>query len=267
MHEIDIEFCSELLTEVGANLYREFTLGERSRGVGEMFHRFHRVNDSATSKIKTALTKKFPHVRWLDAEFDPERYKTIQKGDYWLCDPIDGALNFLQGIPYWSLSLCFIHDGQPRLSFVFDPCQRELFHAVAGQGAFRNGKRMKVSDIRTLEESILATAYPTFVKEHEEDTIENAKDVNRMLPKSQAVRMMGTVSLQLAYVAAGKFDGYWERGFDMYDWWAGALLVSEAGGVVTDTSGNAFTWGSTEIIAANPVLHSQLQKNIKGLLE
>lgn len=259
MNELETKFCSDLLVEVGEKLMIEFNNNFLSRSIADMYKRFNKANEMASKNIQLELSKKFPQIQWADFEFD-KSLEDRQSGLYWICDPIDGALNFLQGIPFWAISLCLMLDGTPQFSLVYDPCRKELFKAVFGQGTFLNEQRVQVSSIAKLDESILATSHPTFIREFEEDTLQIAYELKSLLPKAQAVRMMGAVSLQLAYVASGRMDAYWEHGFDLFDWWSGTMLVQEAGGIVTSIDGNPFSWDSKGVIATNSIFYPQLKK-------
>jgi len=168
----------------------------------------------------------------------------------------------MQGLPGWTTSLCLVHNGQPQCSLVYDPCQKESFWAVAGEGTFLNGKQVQVSQKQNLGNAIVSTSQPSNVAQDIEDTQCTTRAISQIMPKVFALRAPGGVALQLAYVACGRFDGFWEYGSDMYDWLAGSLLVREANGTVTDIQGDDFTWGASGIIAANPVIHQGLKTTI-----
>lgn len=226
------------------------------------------ANTWAVDQIKTGLAQKYPDISWSNAEFEIEKQRGDEfEGDYWICDPIDGAINFLQGLSGWSTTLCLIHNGQPQCSLIYDPCQKELFYAIAGEGAFLNGERIHVSLKQSMEYAIVATAQPSFVMKEIEDTQRTTHAIARLMPGVGALRTLGGVALQLAYVACGHFDGYWEYGRDMSDWLAGSQIVREAGGTVTDIHGHKFTWGASGIIAANPVIYQRLQAEVMPIAE
>ncbi|MBU7316601.1 inositol monophosphatase family protein [Paenibacillus oleatilyticus] len=220
----------------------------------------------ATLQIKTALAEKYPNIRWSDSEFETENQQKVEyEGEYWICDAIDGAVQFLQGIYSYAMSLCLVRNGRPVLSFVYDPSHDELFYAVAGEGAFLNGKPIRVAAKEKLEEAIVCTTPPSFPAKDIEITDLTLRGFNHIIPRAFAVRMLGSISLQLAYTACGRLDGYYEFGDEIYNWMAGALLVQEAGGVVSDRHGNSFTWGSSGIIASNPVLHQNMKEELSAI--
>lgn len=163
------------------------------------------------------------------------------------------------------MSLCLVRDGRPVLSFVYDPSHDELFYAVAGEGAFLNGKPIRVAAKEKLEEAIVCTTPPSFPAKDIEITDLTLRGINHIIPRAFAVRMLGSISLQLAYTACGRLDGYYEFGDEIYNWMAGALLVQEAGGVVSDRHGNSFIWGSSGIIASNPILHQNMKEELSAI--
>ncbi|WP_301994108.1 inositol monophosphatase family protein [Brevibacillus laterosporus] len=267
MSAIDIRFCEELLRRVGTGLYENLKKEYRSTTVEDLFQQFEESNRWSTFEIKEALAKKYPHILWSDLEFAINRQNCAEfQGEYWVCDAIDGAVQFLQGIYSFAITLCLIRNNQPVLSFVYDPSHQEFFHAIANEGAYLNGKRIGVAQKQKLQDSIIATTPPSYAKKDEEVTALTFKGFNQMTPKVFAVRMLGSVSLQLAYVASGRLDGYYEFGYDFYNWIAGALLVQEARGVVTDSRGKNFTWGTFGIIAANNNVQQKMQNQLRMVL-
>lgn len=137
MTSIDIRFCEELIKSVGERLYMISKQGEYASSAEGLFEKFKGSNAWATNQIKTALAEKYPHIKWSESEFDVQNQSNAEfQEEYWVCDAIDGAVQFLQGINSYAINLCLIRDGQPVLSFVYDPSHQELFYAIAGEGAF-----------------------------------------------------------------------------------------------------------------------------------
>ncbi|NOJ73237.1 inositol monophosphatase family protein [Paenibacillus alvei] len=263
MTSIDIHFCGELLKSAGAALYEILKRGERAYSAVELFKQFEFANNQAANQIRNELADKYPDIQWSASEFETQKQQKAEfEGEYWICDAIDGAVQFLQGIYSYAMSLCLIRNGAPVLSFVYDPSHDELFHAIAGGGAFLNGKPIRVAAKKELGEAIISTTPPSFPAKAVDVTELTIKGLTRMIPRAFAVRMLGSISLQLAYTACGRMDGYYEFGDEFYNWMAGSLLVQEAGGVVSDQSGNEFTWGTIGIIAANPALHRIMKDEI-----
>ncbi|WP_179233053.1 inositol monophosphatase family protein [Paenibacillus rigui] len=261
MMTIDVTYCGELVVQAGDEIYRQMARTEEWPQEREgLFQRFKEIDLFMTSTLRDGLMKRYPGIPWSEAEFDVTRQKSPEfEGTYWVCDTLDGAVHYLHDLPSWSISLCLVHGGKPSAAFIYDPVKRELFHAEAGRGAYLNGKPIHVSAKRQLADSVIATSPPSYPAEEPVLTQAAVQGLSRVFPKAFAVRMLGAVSLQLAYVACGRLDGFWEYSFDLYEWLAGALLIQEAGGRVTSSGGEAFDWGSTGIVAANPYIQPQLQ--------
>lgn len=173
-----------------------------------------------------------------------------QKGDseyVWIIDPLDGTSNYLRGIPHFAVSIALQVRGRIEHGVVYDPLREELFTTSRGEGAFLNAQRIRVSGRRDLSGAVLATAFP-FRKRRLLNAYQGMFDA--LFEKIEDIRRPGTASLDLAYVACGRFDGYWELGLKPWDMAAGALLVQEAGGVIMDITGGDRWLESGHIIAA-----------------
>ena len=182
------------------------------------------------------------------------------KSHRFIIDPIDGTTNFLHGIPHFAISIALERDGQLVSAVVFNPVTDEMYVAEKGQGAYLNDKRLRVSARKKLNESLLATGIPWLGRDNHEMFL---AELAGTMGQTSGVRRFGTASLDLAYVAAGRFDGFWERGLSPWDVAAGILLVREAGGVVSDLDGGTRALDSGHILAANEALHPQLLKLLK----
>ena len=177
----------------------------------------------------------------------------------WIIDPLDGTTNFLFSIPHFAITIALEKDGKIIAGIIYQPLTDELFWAVQGKGSFCNNKRLRVSSRDQLENCIVGTGIPhRGLPEHEE----YLPGLKKVMSKVAAVRRLGVASLDLAYVAAGKFDGYWERNLKIWDIAAGSLIVSEAGGSVTDLIGRDTYLQSGNIAASNFSIHKDLLDNI-----
>jgi len=179
----------------------------------------------------------------------------------WYIDPLDGTTNFAHGFPYFSISVALAEKGETTLGVVYNPISRELFQAEKGRGAFRNGAPIKVSRIADLQDSLLVTGFPYDVKTTAAD---NIAQFARVTKASQGVRRTGSAALDLCNVACGRFEGYWEQRVNAWDIAAGALIVKEAGGMVTDYHGNTLTHQSRSVLASNGLIHQQLLDMLRG---
>jgi myo-inositol-1(or 4)-monophosphatase len=182
------------------------------------------------------------------------------KSHRFIIDPIDGTTNFLHGIPHFAISIGLEREGQLVSAVVFNPVTDEMYVAEKGQGAYLNDKRLRVSARKKLNESLLATGIPW---QERGDHRMFLAELAAAMSQTAGVRRFGTASLDLAYVAAGRFDAYWERGLFPWDVAAGILLVREAGGAVTDLDGGARALETGHILAANEPLHPQVLKLLK----
>ncbi|HEY0160973.1 MAG TPA: inositol monophosphatase family protein [Thermoanaerobaculia bacterium] len=180
-------------------------------------------------------------------------------GRTWVIDPLDGTSNYLQHFPIWSVSIALREGEETIAGLIYEPLRDLFFTAARGAGAFRNGERMRVSSHETLEGSFLATGFPFRAQEYVETYVGIFTDVIRV---SKGIRRAGSAALDLAYTAAGVFDGFFEMHLAPWDVAAGTLLVTEAGGVVTDFSGGQRWLDRGNIVGATPRVHEQLLRVI-----
>ena len=174
----------------------------------------------------------------------------------WVVDPLDGTTNFAHGIPFYCVSMAWVAGGQPRVGVIYAPALAELFTGVHGGPAKRNSETLQVSDRDDLDASLLVTGFPYDVRTRPDNNLDNYR---RLALRSRAVRRMGSAALDLAYVAAGRFDGYWEVETHPWDFAAGALLVECAGGRLTTLGGDRpLATHSTSVVATNGRIHDQL---------
>ncbi|HRP34572.1 MAG TPA: inositol monophosphatase family protein [Gammaproteobacteria bacterium] len=179
----------------------------------------------------------------------------------WIIDPLDGTTNFLHGFPVFCVSIAVMHRGRLEHGVIFDPLRNELFTASRGAGASVDGRKMRVSDTRLLEKSLLGTGYPY---KPESDWLDPYMDMLKSaIRETSGVRRPGAAALDLAYVAAGRLDGFWEIGLNIWDIAAGALMIQECGGIVTDLAGRDGWQQSGNVVAGNPKIHEALLKLIE----
>lgn len=181
--------------------------------------------------------------------------KHSQHGACWYVDPIDGTTNFVHGLPHVAVSIGYLEAGRPRAAAIYDPCKDELFLAQQGSGAFLNGKRLGVSATRTLNRALLVTGFPYDRRKRLDVYLGYFRRFMRM---AQDLRRSGCASLDLCYVAAGRFDGFWEWKLHPWDTAAGWLMVQEAGGLVSDFDGADYDPWLPRIVASNGHIHGQV---------
>ena len=173
----------------------------------------------------------------------------------WLIDPLDGTMNYAHTYPFFSVSISLEENGRPVLGVVYDPVRDEMFSAELGQGACLNGAQIKPSVTENLEDSLLATG---FLHKDESIVEQNLKHFSDFIWKARGVRRDGSAALDLCYVACGRYDGFWELGLHPWDMAAGAFIIEESGGNVTNISGGEFTTYKGDIAATNGLIHNQL---------
>lgn len=212
--------------------------------------------DRASEKLITAQLR----ARW--PEFGivgEEGTRTDVDAEYrWLVDPLDGTTNFAHGYPVFCISIALSRqDDQLEAGFLYDPTRDEFFAAERGRGATLNGETLRVSKTTTLAESILGTGFPS----HKRHKNPNIHFYHQLTLLSHGLRRAGSAALDLANVAAGRYDGFWEFNLNPWDTAAGVLLVEEAGGVVTRLDGSPFLLESSQILGSNGVIHDELLRN------
>lgn len=215
--------------------------------------------DKKSEEIIISIVKRhFPNHDILAEESGAS---AISTSDYkWIIDPLDGTTNYTHGLPVFCVSICVEWKGELLYGVIYDPNFNELFTAVKGEGAFLNGKKIRVSKTEELGKSLLVSGFPYNIAENPNNAIEHF--INFVI-RAQAVRRMGSAAIDLAYVAAGRYDGFWEVALNPWDTAAGALLVLEAGGKVSDFSGEPFSIYKKEVLASNCLVHEQMMKVLK----
>ncbi len=230
-------------------------LRERWGGQREQSHksRADLVTDAdlaSEALIVAALRQHFP-----DHAIVAEESGGTAAGWTWLVDPLDGTTNYSHGYPVFAVTMALLDDGQPALGVVYDPLRDETFTALRGQGAWLNGERLQVASTARLDQALLSTGFPYTRWTNPRN---NVAEFSRMIMRCQGTIRSGSAALDLAYAAAGRTDGHWELGLQPWDSAAGALLVAEAGGVVTTWDGASYSPWDGFVIAANPALHPQI---------
>ncbi|MBX9893781.1 MAG: inositol monophosphatase [Nitrosomonas sp.] len=212
------------------------------------------VDGAAEAAIIKILHSAYPDHAILAEESG--RQGDHEKSEFlWIIDPLDGTTNFLHGFPKYSVSIALKHKGVLTHAVVYDPNMNELFTASRGTGAFLNDRRIRVSKRNKLDDCLIGTGIPFRDLTHLDAYLAMFKDI---VPRTAGIRRPGSAALDLAYVAAGRYDGFWEIGLAPWDMAAGCLLITEAGGLVGDLEGNGTFLESGQIIAGSPKVFSQL---------
>ena len=187
----------------------------------------------------------------------------IEGNDYqWVIDPIDGTRNFIHGFPHFAISIAVLYKGKPEHGVIYDPNRQELFIATRGKGAQMNDRRIRVGTRKRMEDSLLGTGF-AYRHTNKDDPLP-PRILQAFLPSCGDVRRAGAATLDLAYVACGRLDGFWEQGLKIWDMAAGVLLVKEAGGIVCDFDGSENFLKSGNVVTSNPAIIKQMLKAIKA---
>jgi myo-inositol-1(or 4)-monophosphatase len=182
----------------------------------------------------------------------------------WVFDPLDGTTNYAHGLPIYCSSLALEIDGRADVAAIYDPTRRELFTAERGEGSYLNGRALRVSQTSTLIDSLLVTGFPYSVHEERGELVAL---FGHFLGRARAVRRLGSAALDLCYVAAGRFEAFWEQHLKPWDVAAGALIVEEAGGEVSGMDGAPFDPAAAHLIASNGHVHGEVVETIAGFRE
>lgn len=202
------------------------------------------------------ITSKINHL-FPDHDILAEEFTHTNRGsDFrWIIDPLDGTTNYTHGYPVFCVSIALQKLNEIILGIIYNPMLKEMFIAEKGEGCFLNGRKIHVSTTIKIAESFVATGFPYDIRE---DTQNNLNYFNEMIMKARAIRRAGSAALDLAYVAAGRFDGFWELKLNSWDTAAGWLMVEEAGGIVTDIRGKGYCLESPVILASNRRIHKEM---------
>jgi len=221
------------------------------------------VDITAEQEIIYHLQKAYPEHAILGEETG---LTGAEDAEYkWIIDPLDGTTNFIRGIPHYAVSIACLHKGKLEHAVIVDPVRREEFTASRGRGAQLNGRRIRVSKLPSLEGALLGTGIP--FKDHCDDRLEAySKSIEVLAAQCAGIRRAGAASLDLAYVAAGRLDAFWEIGLASWDIAAGALLVAEAGGLVADIDSSGRYMESGNIVCGNPKCFKAVLQVTKPLL-
>lgn len=239
--------------EAGDELERDFaalgTLEIQHKGPADFFSA---ADLKAEATVKRLLTAAHPDFGFLGEEGG------LSGGDaryVWMVDPLDGTTNFLRGIPAWAVNIALTEDGKPIAGVTYVPPTKEMFWAERGRGAWLNGQPIRVAETSRLEQSVLAVGIPFAGKPRQEQFV---VEMQRLTSRVTGVRRLGAGAVDMAYVACGRFDAYWEQSVSPWDMAAGAILVEEAGGLALNTLGEPLDVRGGTVLACTPGIRGEL---------
>ena len=214
------------------------------------------IDKEAERRIISVIREVYPDHDIQAEESPPQPYESEYR---WIIDPLDGTTNFIHGYPTFAVSIGLSHQGRMKAGVVFDPLRNELFHAEAGKGAFLNDRPIHCSEVRQLKEALLVTGFPFKRQEHLRKYLQIFEE---LFKASSGIRRAGAAALDMAYVACGRADGFFEMVLSPWDMAAGAVLVLEAGGVVTDFTGGEDYMETGHVVAGHPAVVEQILPRI-----
>lgn len=261
--KINIQTILDVVKQAGDLFLQDYKLNAIPTDKDEFFQQLEAIDECCMSVLKEGLSATFPEIPWNNiGEFDGEGQKCASSiPEYWICDAIDGAIQYLQHIPGWTINLALIRNGVIYFSVIYDPLANEIFWAQQDGGAFMNGNPIK-PHVKKDTEIMVATfeyghqepAIPGFNKQH-------GNAVTDLLNHFGVVRNYGPHGLQIAYVATGRIDLFYQLGLDTFNWLAGILIAREAGAEVLNVSGEPWTWGDESLIVSAPSLAAKFLKS------
>ena len=235
-------------------------VGHQAKGVADYVTE---VDVAAEQEILYQLGKAYPDHAFLAEE---SGQTGNEKSDHlWIIDPLDGTSNFMRGIPHYCVSIACLIDGRLAHAVVFDPVRQEEFTASRGRGAQLNGHRLRVSNRTDLSECLLGTGIP-FLGHEQHRLPQYTQTLAELAGQCMGIRRAGAAALDLAYVAAGRFDGFCESGLERWDMAAGALLIKEAGGLISDLNGSERYLDNGQVVCGNPKVFKQLLSTVGPVL-
>ena len=244
-------FAVDLARKSGALLKEKFSQTHKIQYKGDI-NLVTEADKMSEDLIIAAISQKFPDHGILSEE---SPVITGVGKLRWIIDPLDGTTNYAHGYPVFCVSIALENEGTIVLGVIYDPMREEMFVAVRGGGLYLNEKKLRVSDVSDLSRSLLVTGFPYDIRESKDN---NLNFFNAMAINVQAIRRAGAAALDLAYLAAGRFDGFWELKLKPWDTAAGCLMVEEAGGVISDIAGSKWHLQSPNLLASNGLIHQQM---------
>jgi len=252
-NEINIPFILDAVRKVGDVFLKDYKQNVLPANMDDLLKQLENIDTLCLSSLREDLALKFPNIPWhIGDEFDTNSQRNpAEHEEYWLCDAMDGAIQYLQHIAGWTINLALVRNGKPFFSVIYDPLANEMFWAKDGEGAFMNDKLLQLS-----RKTDFAVMLAVFEYGHQDKSNNNlntkiGSTVTKLLDNFGIVRNYGPHGLQLAYVGAGRIDLFVQEDLDTYNWIAGLLIAKEAGAEILTTAGTSWKWGSESLLVAS----------------
>ncbi|WP_300687512.1 inositol monophosphatase family protein [Chryseobacterium sp.] len=251
-NEINIPIILNAVRKVGEVFLKDYKQNSIPQNMDQLLKQLEDIDIVCLTSLKEDLSLEFPTIPWhVGDEFDTDsqRNPAAQK-EYWLCDAMDGAIQYFQHMAGWTINLALIRDGKPLFSVIYDPLANEMFWAKDGEGAFMNDKPLKLS-----HKTDLAVMLAVFEYGHQDKSMNDlnkkiGSTVTKLLDHFGIVRNYGPHGLQLAYVGAGRIDLFIQEDIDTYNWIAGLLIAKESGAEILTSAGEPWKWGNESLLVA-----------------
>ncbi|MFQ5596113.1 MAG: inositol monophosphatase family protein [Anaerolineae bacterium] len=251
-----LEFVTGIVRAAGQLIHENYEQVHRINRKSSEIDLVTEVDLAVEQLLVSAILERFPG----HAILSEEGHGVQQTSDYlWVLDPLDGTVNYAHGFPIFAVSVAVQQRDETILGVIYDPLRDEMFAAEKGAGATRNDQPIHVSATDRLQDALLATGFP-YDRATRSDN--NVAEFNHLITRVQGIRRAGAATLDMAYLAAGRLDGYWEQHLSPWDWAAGVLLVAEAGGVITDFDGGPWGLDTVKIVVTNGRIHEELLRGL-----
>jgi len=264
--QINIQTILDTVRQAGDFFLENYKLHAIPTNKEQFFLELGAIDERCMAILRAGLTDEFPDIPWNTVdEFDNDGQKEpLLLPEYWVCDAMDGAIQYLQHIPGWTINLALIRNGNLHFSVIYDPLSNEMFWAREGSGAFMNDK-----PIRPVVKTDTAIMLAVFEYGHQEPVIpgfnqKHGAAVTDLLNKFGVVRNYGPHGLQLAYVGAGRIDVFHQLGLDTFNWLAGILIAREAGADILNADGNSWKWGDESLVVSAPGIADSFKGQINS---
>jgi myo-inositol-1(or 4)-monophosphatase len=251
--EINVPFILNSIKTIGDSFLKEFKKAAIPHDKDSLAVLFNDIEDRCTVFLKDNLSLQYPEIPWAGAEFDmQEQEQPLALPEYWLCDAMDGAVQYLQHLPGWTINLVLVRNGHPHFSVIYDPLLNEMFWAKEGAGAYMNDKPLKTSLKTDFSIMVSVFEHPPFQTSFPGLNKRIGASVEVLLDRLGAVRNYGPHGLQIASVGAGRIDVFYQEGLDTYNWLGGILIAREAGAQISTVDGADWKYGDKSLFVAAP---------------